>query len=185
MNLEEQETQPEEQTQHEQTHEAEEKESPSKCCKKSPIKSLEDLECKDKTENQENIETTYLKCHKTQSVEDEDEETPEEKPMDPKFFMPETAPAKTILGQQNKLQDVNDVTETQLQQQVVDINELLDVDSNVINYGQFICGKILGSTLLVTNLSSEELVIDMKVSAKKEFNCEQIFGQYNRNELPF
>lgn len=37
---------------------------------------------------------------------------------------------------------------------IVDINDILDIDSNVINYGQFICGKILGSTLLLTNISS-------------------------------
>ena len=47
-------------------------------------------------------------------------------------------------------------TETQEEQNVVDINEILDIDSNVINYGQFICGKILGSTLLLTNVSNEE-----------------------------
>jgi|APSaa5957512535_1039671.scaffolds.fasta_scaffold39840_1 hypothetical protein len=38
----------------------------------------------------------------------------------------------------------------------VDINDLIDVDSNVINYGQFICGKILGSTLVLTNLSNKD-----------------------------
>lgn len=47
-------------------------------------------------------------------------------------------------------------TETQEEKNVVDINEILDIDSNVINYGQFICGKILGSTLLLTNISNEE-----------------------------
>lgn len=45
-------------------------------------------------------------------------------------------------------------TETQEEQNVIDINDVLDIDSNVINYGQFICGKILGSTLLLTNISS-------------------------------
>lgn len=76
-------------------------------------------------------------------------------------------------------------TETQQEQNVVDINEILDIDSNVINYGQFICGKILGSTLLLTNISNEEQVINMCISRQAKFDCDAIFGQYNRDELPF
>jgi hypothetical protein len=38
----------------------------------------------------------------------------------------------------------------------IDSTEILEVDSNVINYGQFICGKILGSTLLLRNQSENE-----------------------------
>lgn len=38
----------------------------------------------------------------------------------------------------------------------VDIADIIDVDSNVINYGQFICGKILGSTLVLSNMSDKE-----------------------------
>lgn len=76
-------------------------------------------------------------------------------------------------------------TETQEEQNVVDINEILDIDSNVINYGQFICGKILGSTLLLTNISDEEQVISMSISRQQKFDCDAIFGQYNRDELPF
>ena len=68
---------------------------------------------------------------------------------------------------------------------MVDINEILDIDSNVINYGQFICGKILGSTLLLTNISNEEQVINMRISRQQKFDCDPIFGQYNRDELPF
>jgi hypothetical protein len=39
---------------------------------------------------------------------------------------------------------------------IKDLSEILEVDSNVINYGQFICGKILGSTLLLRNQSEIE-----------------------------
>ena len=45
------------------------------------------------------------------------------------------------------------MTQTQLEEKPIEINDTLDVDSNVINYGQFICGKILGSTLLLSNIS--------------------------------
>ena len=65
------------------------------------------------------------------------------------------------------------------------MHDFLDIDSNVINYGQFVCGKILGSTLLLSNISSEDQIITMKVSRTPEFNCDAIFGQYNRDELPF
>lgn len=67
----------------------------------------------------------------------------------------------------------------------VDINTVLDLDSNVINYGQFICGKILGSTLQLTNLSMKEQKINLTISKKAAFDCDSIFGQYNREELPF
>jgi len=68
---------------------------------------------------------------------------------------------------------------------VVPIQEILDVDSNVINYGQFICGKILGSTLLLSNISNQDQVVTMSISKDKSFKCDTIFGQYNRDELPF
>ena len=76
-------------------------------------------------------------------------------------------------------------TETQEQQNVADINEVLDIDSNVINYGQFICGKILGSTLLLTNMSEKEQSISLAISKKANYEADSIFGQYNREELPF
>lgn len=55
----------------------------------------------------------------------------------------------------------------------------------MINYGQFICGKILGSTLLLNNLSDQEQIVTMNLCGKKYFNCDDVFGQYNREELPF
>lgn len=79
--------------------------SPSKSCKKSPIKRMNTLETKDLDENQENIETTYLKSQR---------DSEEELPLDPKFLLPDTLPARTILGQQSQLQDQNSMTETQL-----------------------------------------------------------------------
>jgi hypothetical protein len=63
--------------------------SPGKSCKKSPIKRMNSLETKDLVENQENIETTYLKSQR---------DSEEELPLDPKFLLPESMPARTILG---------------------------------------------------------------------------------------
>ena len=67
----------------------------------------------------------------------------------------------------------------------VDITSVIDVDSNVINYGQFICGKILGSTLLLTNLTGKEQSVQLTISRSPHFSCDDIFGPYNRDELPF
>jgi hypothetical protein len=35
----------------------------------------------------------------------------------------------------------------------VDINKVIQLDSQVINFGKFVSGKILGSTLQITNIS--------------------------------
>ena len=97
----------------------------------SPLKRMKSLEEQDTKENAENIETTYEK-----------QNSPEK-----------TMEAKYLLGATSKYQDEGDLTETQEAQKLVEIDQLLEVDSNVINYGQFICGKILGSTLQLTNIS--------------------------------
>lgn len=76
-------------------------------------------------------------------------------------------------------------TQIQEERTVVPIQNILDVDSNVINYGQFICGKILGSTLQLSNISDKDQVVTMCISKEKQFKCDSIFGQYNREELPF
>lgn len=76
-------------------------------------------------------------------------------------------PPKSILVQKSELSSPNNV---------VDINDLIDVDSNVINYGQFICGKILGSTLLLTNMSDKEQSISLAISKKTHYDADSIFG---------
>ena len=45
----------------------------------------------------------------------------------------------------------------------VDINKVIQLDSQVINFGKFVSGKILGSTLQVTNTSNKEQVVEMSV----------------------
>lgn len=42
-----------------------------------------------------------------------------------------------------------------------DINEVVEVDSTVINFGVFLPGKLLGSTLLVRNRTKQEQVLQM------------------------
>lgn len=170
--------------------------SPLKSCKKSPLKRMKNLEEKDNIENQENIETTYTKSQAQDDVKAEENCSDEDESADtlePRFLQAEnkiaTVPLneepKSILGQINQCTDPMEVTETQELGKVIDINDILDVDSNVINYGQFICGKILGSTLQLSNISEQDQIVTMTLSKQKLFNCDEIFGQYNRDELPF
>ena len=68
----------------------------------------------------------------------------------------------------------------------IDINEVIGVDSQVINFGKFISGKILGSTLMVQNLSDRDQCLELAVDAETpDYSCDEIFGPYLREELPF
>ena len=68
----------------------------------------------------------------------------------------------------------------------MDINKVISVDSQVINFGKFISGKILGSTLMISNISDNDQLIEICVDADSEnYSCDEIFGPYLREELPF
>jgi len=68
----------------------------------------------------------------------------------------------------------------------VDINEVIGVDSQVINFGKFISGKILGSTLMVQNMSDRDQCLELAVDGDTpDYSCDEIFGPYLREELPF
>lgn len=126
------------------------------------------LEDRENNEN-ENIETTYQKAQQDQSLDEEGDpnQMSETSNMEAKFAQEIklcSDETKTILG--TKLQGEGPLTQQQEKAKVVDINDILDVDSNVINYGQFICGKILGSTLLLSNLSNVDQIVTMNVSKK-------------------
>lgn len=109
--------------------------SPLKSCKKSPLKRMKKLEDQDHVENQENIETTYIKAKgQEQETQQEDEEDMEETTLEPRFMQADMQ-AKSLLGQQASLTDELSATETQLMNRGTDISEVIDVDSNVINYG--------------------------------------------------
>ena len=155
--------------------------SPLKGVPKSPVKRMRKLEQEANLENQENIEQTYEKTQRDSPKSNISEEE-EESQLDPKFLSEEP---KSILSSKDKYQCEDDVTETQAEQRIPEIARLIDVDSNVINYGQFICGKILGSTLLLSNISGQDQILTLQISKKAVFCCDEIFGQYNRGELPF
>ena len=62
---------------------------------------------------------------------------------------------------------------------MIDISKMVQLDSQVINFGEYICGKILGSTLQVTNTSSHELILELTVDGNVvEYDCDEILGPY-------
>lgn len=68
----------------------------------------------------------------------------------------------------------------------VDINSVIQVDQQVVNFGKFISGKILGSTLMISNISDKEQSITISADPEtEEYSCDEIFGPYLREELPF
>jgi hypothetical protein len=67
---------------------------------------------------------------------------------------------KSLLKSQRQLSKPVEPVET-------DVTKIVTVDSQVINYGKFICGKILGSTLLVSNTSSQEQIVQILIDQKE------------------
>ena len=118
--------------------EAESKLSPSKQpCPKSPTKRMRNLEQKEE-QTKEDIETTYKKVHgENAATSDEESEIISPEPtmsetsgMQAKFaqeikFGLNSSP-KSLLPQASQLAKADDF---------IDIQDVLDVDSNVINYG--------------------------------------------------
>ena len=74
----------------------------------------------------------HEKTHRESPTKSNTSEEEEEQQLDPKFLSEEP---KSILGSQDKYQCEDDVTETQAEQRGPEISRLIDVDSNVINYG--------------------------------------------------
>jgi hypothetical protein len=73
--------------------------------------------------------------------------------------VPKEFSSKSLLSSTHQV-----ITQGQELTKVTPISQILEIDSNVINYGQFICGKILGSTLLLSNISKEDQIITMNIS---------------------
>ena len=46
-----------------------------------------------------------------------------------------------------------------------DINKVLFIDSNILNFSTFYPGKLLGSTLTVGNLTTCEQIVELSVDA--------------------
>lgn len=119
--------------------EAESKLSPSKQpCPRSPVKRMRTLEQKAEQENQENIETTYQKVHGTEASTSDDDES---EVISPEPTMSETSGMQAKFAQEIKfgLQSPKSLLPVAAQLQKnddsIDIADILDVDSNVINYG--------------------------------------------------
>jgi len=118
--------------------EAESKLSPSKKpCPTSPVKRMRNLEQKAEQENQENIETTYQKVHgENGSTSDDESEV-----ISPEPTMSETSGMQAKFAQEIKfgLHSPKSLLPVAAQlakaDDFIEISDILDVDSNVINYG--------------------------------------------------
>lgn len=67
-----------------------------------------------------------------------------------------------------------------------DISKVITVDSNVLNYGTFMPGKLLGSTLNVVNESPYEQIVELSIDAASfHYNRKQIAEKFDVTDLPF
>jgi len=63
---------------------------------------------------------------------------------------------------------------------------MISVDSQVLNYSQFLPGKMLGSTLLVGNQSNCEQIVELSVdSLNPKFSKKVVKEKFQDPELPF
>ena len=67
-----------------------------------------------------------------------------------------------------------------------DISKIITVDSTVLNYGTFMPGKLLGSTLNVVNESPFEQIVELSIDAASfHYNRKQITEKFDVSDLPF
>lgn len=66
----------------------------------------------------------------------------------------------------------------------LDIRSTIDVDARFLNYGKFFPGKLLGSTILVSNKSKLEQIVDLSIDTESEryFDLKGEFSEYARFE---
>ena len=59
-----------------------------------------------------------------------------------------------------------------------EISKLIELDSTVINFGVFLPGKLLGSTLLVKNISDDDQIVQLVIDSKQEvYNVDEFNKQ--------
>ena len=67
-----------------------------------------------------------------------------------------------------------------------EISKVITVDSFVLNYGTFMPGKLLGSTLSVVNESSFEQIVELSIDAASfNYNKKVISEKYDVTDIPF
>ena len=67
-----------------------------------------------------------------------------------------------------------------------DISKVITVDSTVLNYGTFMPGKLLGSTLNVVNESPYEQIVELSIDAASfHYNKKSIIDRFDVSDLPF
>lgn len=69
----------------------------------------------------------------------------------------------------------------------MEISQILDVDSKILSYGQFTSGRVLGSTVTLTNKSSKAQTFTVHIASDfpKNQSPQQMLDQYYQEDLPF
>jgi hypothetical protein len=68
----------------------------------------------------------------------------------------------------------------------VDLRKIISIDSKVLNYSTFFPGKMLGSTLSVSNLTNFEQIVELSVDALTlKFSKPAIMEKFENPDLPF
>jgi hypothetical protein len=68
----------------------------------------------------------------------------------------------------------------------LDINKLIKLDSQLINFGKFVSGKMLGSTLQVKNTSKQTQIVEIAINSSDDnYLSREIFEPFAKKELPF
>ena len=69
---------------------------------------------------------------------------------------------------------------------LVNIEEVICVDSKVLNYSSFFPGRLLGSTLNVGNLTQSEQIVELSVDQNTfQYSKRLIREKFNNPEIPF
>ena len=72
------------------------------------------------------------------------------------------------------------------QSRLTDVKKMISVDSTVLNYSTYYPGKMLGSTLSVSNMSDCEQIVELSVDAITEsYQKLQIKERFPEASLPY
>ena len=61
---------------------------------------------------------------------------------------------------------------------------MLKLDAMTMNFGTFVSGKLLGSTLELTNLTNREQIFHLCIDEKSQhYTMEQVFANVGRSDM--
>lgn len=88
-------------------------------------------------------------------------------------------PAKSLLSKRKTLKSSNDL---------VDFKDVIDLSTPIVNFETFTAGKILGSTMTVTNKTGRDLLVQIAVDTETDqypVSSREILSRFFEEDLPF